>query len=122
MAETIKRKKKNEPDGFDRFNRVSNTANVLLNVMFLLMALVCIIPVLLVIAISLSAEASITEYGYRFIPKIFSLEGYTFLASQSTMLLRALGCLSVFVTIVGTVLGVMLTTLMGYVLSRPAIS
>ena len=45
MAETIKKKRKNEPDGFDRFNRVSNKANVLLNLMFLLMALVCIIPV-----------------------------------------------------------------------------
>ena len=118
MAETIKKKKKNEPDGFDRFNRVSNTANVLLNVMFLLMALVCIIPVLLVIAISLSAEASITEYGYHLIPKIVSFEGYEYLAKQSTLIIRALG-VSLFVTIVGTVLGILLTTLMGYVLSRP---
>ena len=114
----IKKKKKNEPDGFDRFNRVSNTANVLLNVMFLLMALVCIIPVLLVIAISLSAEASITEYGYHLIPKIVSFEGYEYLAKQSTLIIRALG-VSLFVTIVGTVLGILLTTLMGYVLSRP---
>ena len=53
---------KNEPDGFDRFNRVSKTANVILNIVFLLMALACIIPVLLVVAISFSAEASITEY------------------------------------------------------------
>lgn len=118
MAETIKKKKKNEPDGFDRFNRVSNTANVLLNVMFVLMALVCIIPVLLVIAISLSAEASITEYGYHLIPKIVSFEGYGYLAKQSTLIIRALG-VSLFVTIVGTVLGILLTTLMGYVLSRP---
>ena len=118
MAETINKKKKNEPDGFDRFNRVSNTANVLLNVMFLLMALVCIIPVLLVIAISLSAEASITEYGYHLIPKIVSFEGYEYLAKQSTLIIRALG-VSLFVTIVGTVLGILLTTLMGYVLSRP---
>lgn len=118
MAETIKKKSKNEPDGFDRFNRVSNTANVLLNVMFILMALVCIIPVLLVIAISLSAEASITEYGYHLIPKIISFEGYEYLAKQSTLIIRALG-ISLFVTIVGTVLGILLTTLMGYVLSRP---
>lgn len=118
MAETIKKKRKKEPDGFDRFNRVSNTANVLLNVMFILMALVCIIPVLLVIAISLSAEASITEYGYRLIPKIISFEGYEYLAKQSTLIIRALG-ISLFVTIVGTVLGILLTTLMGYVLSRP---
>lgn len=118
MAETIKKKSKNEPDGFERFNRVSNTANVLLNVMFILMALVCIIPVLLVIAISLSAEASITEYGYHLIPKIISFEGYEYLAKQSTLIIRALG-ISLFVTIVGTVLGILLTTLMGYVLSRP---
>lgn len=113
-----KKRKKNEPDGFDRFNRISKTSNVLLNIIFLIMSLTCIIPVLLVVAISFSAEQSITEYGYRFIPKIFSLEGYTFLANQSKMILRALG-ISLFVTIVGTVLGVMLTTLMGYVLSRP---
>lgn len=114
----IKKRKKNEPDGFDRFNRISNTSNVILNVIFLIMSLTCIIPILLVVAISFSAEQSITEYGYRFIPKIFSLEGYTFLANQSKMILRALG-ISLFVTIVGTMLGVMLTTLMGYVLSRP---
>ena len=114
----IKKRKKNELDGFDRFNRISNTSNVILNIIFLIMSLTCIIPVLLVVAISFSAEQSITEYGYRFIPKIFSMEGYTFLANQSKMILRALG-ISLFVTIVGTVLGVMLTTLMGYVLSRP---
>lgn len=114
----IKKRKKNEPDGFDRFNRISNTSNVLLNIIFIIMSLACIIPVLLVVAISFSAEQSITEYGYRFIPKIFSVEGYTFLANQSKMILRALG-ISLFVTIVGTVLGVILTTLMGYVLSRP---
>lgn len=112
------KRKKNEPDGFDRFNRVSKPANTVLNLIFAVMALACVIPVLLVVAISFSAEQSITEYGYRFIPKIFSLEGYTFLLSQSKMILRALG-VSVFVTVAGTVLGVLLTTLMGYVLSRP---
>lgn len=69
-------------------------------------------------AISFSAEESITEFGYRFIPKIISAEGYIFLADQSKMIFRALG-VSLFVTIVGTVLGVLLTSLMGYVLSRP---
>ena len=114
----VRRIKKDEPDGFDRFNRISKPANVILNIIFLLMALACVIPVLLVVAISFSAEKSITEYGYRFIPKIFSLEGYTFLLSQGKMIVRALG-VSLFVTIIGTALGVLLTTLMGYVLSRP---
>ncbi len=114
----IQKMNNEELTGFDRFNRVSKPANIVLNLVFIIMALACIIPVLLVVAISFSAEASITEYGYRFIPKIFSLEGYTFLASQSKMIFRALG-VSIFVTVVGTALGVLLTTLMGYVLSRP---
>ena len=118
MADRIKNKKKNEPDGFDRFNRVSKPTNVVLNIIFALAALSCVIPVLLVVAISFSAEESIMEYGYQFIPKIPSMEGYVFLVSQGKMIARALG-ISLFVTIVGTVLGVLLTTLMGYVLSRP---
>ena len=79
------------------------------------MSLLCVIPILLVVAISFSAEDSITEYGYRFIPKIFSLEGYIPGFSEHDAA-ESTGC-SLFVTIVGTVLGVMLTTLMGYVLS-----
>ncbi len=114
----IRIKGKQEPDGFERFNRVSKPANVVLNIVFFIMAMACIIPVVLVVAISFSAEESIQEYGYHFIPKIFSLEGYTFLVSQSKMIVRALG-VSLLVTIAGTVLGVILTTLMGYVLSRP---
>ncbi|MBQ7841604.1 MAG: carbohydrate ABC transporter permease [Lachnospiraceae bacterium] len=120
MGESIAttKRRKNDPEGFDRFNRVSKPTNFLLNIIFTLMALSCVIPVVLVVAISFSAEQSITEYGYHFIPRVFSLEGYTFLLSQSRMILRALG-VSVFVTVVGTIIGVLLTTLMGYVLSRP---
>ncbi len=114
----MRKAKYEEPTGFERFNRVSKPANIVLNIIFILMALACVIPVVLVVAISFSAEESITEYGYRFIPKIFSLEGYTFLISQSKMIVRALG-VSIFVTVAGTALGVLLTTLMGYVLSRP---
>lgn len=81
-AKQIRKEKKNEITGFDRFNRISKPANIVLNFIFIVMALACVIPVLLVVAISFSAEASITEYGYHFIPKVFSLEGYTFLVSQ----------------------------------------
>jgi putative aldouronate transport system permease protein len=70
-----------------------------------------------VLSISLSAEASITQYGYRFIPRIFSTEGFDYLIKQGSLILRSVG-ISIFVTVVGTVIGVLLTTLMGYVISR----
>lgn len=106
-------------DGLEKFNRISNTSNVLLNLLFIVFSLLCILPVLLVVAISFSDEQVVAQYGYQFFPKVWSLEGYNFILNQGTMILRALG-VSVFVTVTGVVIGVVLTTLLGYVLSRPA--
>lgn len=111
-------KKNKEAADVQSFNRISTRANILLNIMFLILALICVIPAVLVVSISFSAEQSITDYGYRLIPKIISLDGYGYLLKQGTLIIRALG-VSLFVTIVGTALGTLLTTLMGYVLSRP---
>lgn len=112
------KKEKVALDGLDKFNRIKKPTNILFNLIFIILSLTCIIPLLLVVAISLSSEDSIKEYGYQFIPAEFSVEGYTFLKDQVVMILRALG-VSLFVTVVGTVLGTLLTTLMGYVMSRP---
>ena len=111
-------KKNKEAADVQSFNRISARANILLNIMFLILALFCVIPAVLVVSISFSAEQSITDYGYRLIPKIISLDGYGYLLKQGALIIRALG-VSLFVTIVGTALGTLLTTLMGYVLSRP---
>lgn len=110
-------KKNKEAADVQSFNRISARANILLNIMFLILALICVIPAVLVVSISFSAEQSITDYGYRLIPKIISLDGYGYLLKQGALIIRALG-VSLFVTIVGTALGTLLTTLMGYVLSR----
>lgn len=111
-------KKNKEAADVQSFNRISARANILLNIMFLILALICVIPAVLVVSISFSAEQSITDYGYRLIPKIISLDGYGYLLKQGALIIRALG-VSLFVTIVGTALRTLLTTLMGYVLSRP---
>ncbi|RPF48422.1 carbohydrate ABC transporter membrane protein 2 (CUT1 family) [Hydrogenoanaerobacterium saccharovorans] len=112
------KKHKQALDGLEKFNRVSTGSNIIINIIFIALALICIIPVLFVISISLSPEQSIIEHGYRILPKVISFDGYKFLLDESTIIFRALG-VSLFVTIIGTALGVLLTTLMGYVLSRP---
>ena len=104
-------KKNKEAADVQSFNRISARANILLNIMFLILALICVIPAVLVVSISFSAEQSITDYGYRLIPKIISLDGYGYLLKQGALIIRALG-VSLFVTIVGTALGTLLTTLM----------
>jgi putative aldouronate transport system permease protein len=105
-------------DSMQKNNRIKPATNVVFSVMFICLALIAVIPVLFIVSISLTKESAIEQYGYQLIPKIISLDGYTFLLQQSNMILKALW-ISVFVTVVGTIIGVLLTTSMGYVLSRP---
>ncbi|WP_054027675.1 carbohydrate ABC transporter permease [Bacillus sp. FJAT-28004] len=104
--------------GLEKFNRTSNIVNIFFNLIFIVLALLCVIPVIVVLSISLSSEDSIRETGYHLLPIALSGEAYGYVIKQGTMILRALG-VSALVTAVGTVLGVLLTTSMGYVLSRP---
>ncbi|CAM4507357.1 putative aldouronate transport system permease protein [Paenibacillus endophyticus] len=104
--------------GLEKFNRTSNVVNLFFNLIFIVLALLCVIPVIVVLSISFSSEDSIRETGYHLLPVALSGEAYAYVIKQGTMILRALG-VSALVTVVGTVLGVLLTTSMGYVLSRP---
>ncbi|WP_422661075.1 carbohydrate ABC transporter permease [Paenibacillus sp. EC2-1] len=104
--------------GLERFNRTNKIVNIMFNLIFIILALLCVIPVIVVLSISLSSENSIRETGYHLLPVAFSGEAYAYIVNQGSMILRALG-VSVLVTLVGTVLGVLLTTSMGYVISRP---
>lgn len=103
--------------GAEKFNRIRPLTNISFNIVFVILAAVAVLPVLFVLAISLTAESSLAESGYQLFPKVFAVESYTFLFKQHELILRALG-ISIFVTVVGTIVGVLLITTMGYVLSR----
>lgn len=107
-----------EQDVVSKLNRIAPATNVVFNIVFVICSLLCILPVVFVVMISLSSEDSLRQFGYQFFPKEFSLEAYVFLFNEGITIVRALG-VSLFVTIAGTILGVALTTTMGYVLSRP---
>ncbi|NLL76226.1 MAG: carbohydrate ABC transporter permease [Clostridiales bacterium] len=100
-----------------RLNMISGRTNVFFNIIFTIVALMCIIPVVFIFIISISSEQSIKMNGYRFIPETYSVDSYLFLFREGETIVHALG-ISILVTVVGTILGVALTTLMGYVLSR----
>ncbi|AZN42926.1 carbohydrate ABC transporter permease [Paenibacillus albus] len=104
--------------GLDKFNRINHVTNVVFHIIFILIALVCLVPVLVVLSVSISSEDSIRQTGYHIIPRSLSGDAYHYILQQGKMISRALG-VSVLVTVVGTLLGILLTTSMGYVISRP---
>lgn len=110
-------KVKEAADPISKLNRISPKTNIVFNIIFILCAAVCIIPVIFVFIISITSEESIKLNGYQFIPDSFSMEAYRFLFKEAEMIIQSLG-VSVMVAVVGTLLGLALTTTMGYVLSR----
>ncbi|MGB8452933.1 MAG: carbohydrate ABC transporter permease [Anaerocolumna sp.] len=109
--------KKEIDESSSKLNRISKKTNLLFNIIFIILSLMCILPVVFVFMISITSESSLARYGYQFIPKEFSAASYIFLWGEIKTIVKALG-ISVLVTVTGTVLGVLLTTTMGYVLSR----
>ena len=101
-----------------KINRVKIGTNAAFNVLFALLAAMAILPVIFVFMISISSEESIRLVGYSFAPRGFSASAYAFLWNERATILQAL-FISVSVTCMGTLLGLALTTTMGYVLSRP---
>lgn len=102
-----------------RINRIGSGTNVAFNSVFTLAALVSIVPVIFVFMISISSEASIRQVGYSFFPAEYSGTAYEFLWNERATILNAF-FISVLVTGLGTLMGLALTTTMGYVLSRPS--
>lgn len=112
------RKNGKRAPGQGGFNRIRPLTNVLYSALFILLALLCVLPVVFVFIISISSEASIAAKGYSFFPKELSLASYQYLWTSRDYIGRAF-LNSVGITLVGTVIGLLLTSTLGYCLSRP---
>ena len=100
-----------KPVGRDRI-----VFDVLSYVILAVLAACCLLPFLLVLSGSFSDQTSILTHGYQLIPETFSLAAYQTLFKIPEDLLRAYG-VTIFVTVVGTLLGLFLTSMAAYVLS-----
>ena len=108
--------------GLEKFNALRPGVNAAYSAVFVLLALLCVIPVVFVIIISFSSQASISKAGYTFVPAEWSAEAYRYVwhlrdyHGFPTVLRSFLNSMSI--TVVGTLLGLALIASMGYVISR----
>ena len=106
-------------DNSNHLNRIHPVTNVLFNAFFLILALCCFLPIIFIFMISITDNNVIKKEGYQLwvTARTFSGTAYEYLWGQRQTILHALW-VSIYVTFLGTVLGVALTCLLGYVLSR----
>ena len=79
-------------------------------------ALICLLPFLHVIGSSLANPGELATRAFVIIPREFTLDAYRYVLSTPTIF-RAMG-VSMFVTVVGTFLSLLVTSLMAYALGK----
>ena len=109
MAQKLRKEKE--------LNQIKKSTNVLFNIIFIILSALCIFPIVFVFSISISSETSIQKNGYQLIPQELSAAAYQFLWNERGTILHAT-FISILVTALGIILSVLLTTTMGYVVSR----
>lgn len=96
---------------------VSRPTDFILNLVIGIYSFLCVFPILLILAISLTDEKSLLTQGYHLIPKELSLTAYEYILKDAGGILRAYG-VTIIVTIIGTILSVIITAAFAYPLSR----
>ncbi|WP_053374025.1 carbohydrate ABC transporter permease [Paenibacillus sp. FJAT-27812] len=81
-------------------------------------ALCCLLPFLLVLGTSLTAEGTIKKYGFNFWPRDFSTFAYKIVFENPDLIIGSY-LVTMGITIAGTVCGLFLVAMTGYALQRP---
>lgn len=89
--------------------------SVLANVFIIVFCIICIVPFIMLISISLSDESSI-QMGYSIFIKDFSLEAYKFIFQNPKQIIDAYKTTAI-ITVLGTGLGVLFMAMAAYCLS-----
>ena len=95
----------------------NKAAQIIINLIMIAFCLMCIIPLISIISISLSNENSLIRDGYSLIPKMFDLTAYRYVLSDPKMILHSYG-VSILVCTIGTILSVFVISGIAYPLSR----
>lgn len=94
-----------------------NDAGIGLHIVMIVFSLFCILPLLLIVGISFTSEKEVFESGYKFIPQVISTEAYDYIFKTPMTIIRSYG-VTIGVTLVGTIISLLFTAMLGYALSR----
>lgn len=82
-----------------------------------IMATMTLLPILLIVIASFTKEQSLLSNGYSFFPEEWSMDAYMYMIKQGKTIFRAYG-ITTLVTLIGTLLSVLFTTMLAYPMSR----
>ena len=82
-----------------------------------LFAVACLIPMVVVLSTSLTAEATIKKFGYNILPRVFSIEAYKLVFSNNPQIVSSY-TVTIAITVLGGGLAVLITAMAAYALAN----
>lgn len=101
----------------NRFMRIKPGWNATFIVILCLLSLLMIVPMILVVVVSFSSEASIASNGFTFTPSEWSLDGYAYLMKMGDQVGNSY-LITIFYTITGTLMSLSVMSLYAYVIAQ----
>jgi len=95
----------------------SKTFNRVATIILAILVVIAILPIALIVIASFTEETALIRNGYTYWPEELSLDAYYYMVKQGVMIVRSYG-VSFLVTIIGTSVSVLLTTMLAYPMSR----
>lgn len=89
------------------------------NIIMIIMCLLVLFPIGLLIMSSMSAESDVIKYGYSLLPRQFDFTAYRYIFGEGSIFHSYF--ITVSVTVIGTVLSVIMTTMIAYTLTVPGL-
>ena len=95
----------------------STITQIVLNILFIIISILVIIPFVLLVSASFSDEKDVIMNGYALFPRIFSLDAYKFVLRNPTSVLNAYKTTITF-SLVAMVLATLLMSMIAYPLTK----
>lgn len=111
--------KQQEQEGFtrNRFNSIGRVPNAIITTILSLISLLMIVPMILIVIVSFSSDASISNVGFSFWPAEWSLEGYQYLFKMGDQVLDSY-LITIFYTVTGTIMSLSVMSMFAYVIAQ----
>lgn len=97
-------------------SKAQKIALFIIHIILALLAIFMVMPFILLFLSSVTEEITLIQNGYSFFPAKFSLDAYGYLMKSGEKILRAYG-MTFLITIAGTVVNILLSSLLAYGLS-----
>lgn len=89
----------------------------LINLIFIFIALCCVVPILYILSAAFTDEISLAKNGYQLLPSQFSLEAFKYIFKNPSQILSAYA-VTITVTVMGTLGSILCTSMLAYAIAR----